>query len=169
MSKVVPDLRTEVQPHLRWMIKRDLPEVVNIERDSYPSPWLEADFLHELARRDCIGLVAELGDYIIGYAVYEFRKHRYVLTNVAVHPDYRRRGVATALINRLKAKMSTTQKPKISVDLRESNLAAQLLFKSAGFSAIKIIRGYYEDTDEDAYYMEFNLCPPKMRTSRKSR
>lgn len=143
--------------HIRWMIRRDIHEVLRIENISHPNPWTKEDFLETLRGRTTIGIVAEHPSGIVGYAVYELMKDRMMLINIAVDPHYRHEKIGTTLIMKMISKLSPYLRPKIVVELRESNLAAQLFFKANGFIATKVYRERYEDTGEDAYRMEYNI------------
>ena len=58
--------QTEIAVHIRWMIRRDMPEVLQIEAASFEFPWLEDDFIRCLRQRNCIGMVAEYDDRVVG-------------------------------------------------------------------------------------------------------
>ena len=78
--------RSATGVHIRWMIRRDMPEVMRTERASFEYSWTEDDFLRCLRQRNCIGMVAETGDSIIGFMIYELHKTRLHVLNFAVHP-----------------------------------------------------------------------------------
>lgn len=142
--------------HLRWMIRRDMPEVLEIEQFCFDSPWTEDDFLRCLRQRNCICMIAEYGDDqlgvgALGFMVYELHKSRLELLKLAVHPSVWRRGIGTAILDKLKSKTSHDRRRSLSVVARESNLPCHLFLRSQGFRATRILRGYYEDNDEDAY------------------
>lgn len=142
-----------LQPHVRWMIRRDLPEVLAIEAASFEFAWSEEDFLRALRQRNCIGMVAEInGDAVIGYMVYELHKYAIAITNMAVEPHFRRRGVGRAMVTKLKSKLSSHRRTSIDVLVRETNLAGQLFLRDCGFRAELVLPNHYEaDTDEAAY------------------
>ncbi|MCS7167576.1 MAG: ribosomal protein S18-alanine N-acetyltransferase [Gemmatales bacterium] len=142
---------------VRWMIKRDMPEVLAIEQASFDNPWSEEDFLNALRQRNCIGMVAETHDQLLGFIVYELQKSQMVVLNLAVHPQFRRQGIGRLMMERLISKLSQQRRNKITLQVRESNLPAQLFFKALGFQAIRVLRGYYSDTGEDAYVMQYRL------------
>ena len=75
-----------VPAHIRWMIRKDLPEVFAIELASFDCPWFELDFIRCMQQRNSIGMVADLGDRIAGYMIYELGRTRIRLLNFAVHP-----------------------------------------------------------------------------------
>jgi ribosomal-protein-alanine N-acetyltransferase len=149
------ELRQLSKAHIRWMIRRDMPEVLAIESDSFEYPWCENDFLRCLRQRNCIGMVAERGNEVVGFMIYELHKSRLHILNFAVSARYRRAGVGTQMIAKLLGKLSTDRRTRILLEVRETNLAAQLFFRASGFRAVSVLRQFYEDTPEDAYLMQF--------------
>lgn len=145
--------------HIRWMIRRDMPEVLRIEQDGFEWPWTEEDFLRCLRERNVIGMSAEHKDEVVGYMVYELHPRRLHIMNLAVHPDYRRQGVGRQMVAKLVGKLRDHRRTAVTVDVRETNLAAQLFFRRLYFRARKVLRGYFEDTGEDAYPMRYALPP----------
>lgn len=139
----------------RWMIRRDMPEVLTIERRSFAHFWTEEDFLACLHQRNCIGMVAEHEERIVGFMVYELLKSQLHVLNFAVCPTMRRKQVGAEMVGRLVNKLRQQQRTAIRVEVREANIAAQLFFRSQGFAATGILRGHYEDSSEDAYCMRF--------------
>ncbi|RLT10990.1 MAG: GNAT family N-acetyltransferase, partial [Planctomycetota bacterium] len=111
----------QLQVHIRWMIRRDMPEVLAIESGQESLPWMEDEFLKILRQRNCIGMVAEADDKIVGFMIYELNKHRLQILNFAVHPKYRRRGVASQMAAKLIGKLSSQRRTRISLHLRETN------------------------------------------------
>ena len=80
----------QVRVHIRWMIRRDMPEVLQTEQESFEFAWTEEDFLRCLRQRNCIGMVAEQGEKVVGFMIYELHKAKLHILNFAVHPSYRR-------------------------------------------------------------------------------
>lgn len=144
--------------HFRWMIRRDMPEVLAIEQSVFAAPWLENDFLERLRQRNCIGMVAEHDDQIVGFMLYELHRNHLRLLEFAVHPNRQRDGVGSAMADKLKSKLSNHRRVKIVEHVRETNLDAQRFFRSMGFKAVKIEREAFEDTGEDAYVMEYRIA-----------
>src|SRR5690348_3144654 len=66
--------KEQVRVHIRWMIRRDMPEVLQTEQHSFEFPWTEEDFLRCLRQRNCIGMVAEQGEKVVGFMIYELHK-----------------------------------------------------------------------------------------------
>jgi ribosomal-protein-alanine N-acetyltransferase len=143
--------------HIRWMIRRDMPEVLNIEQGSFEFPWSEEDFIRCLRQRNCIGMVAESENRIVGFMIYELHKNQLHILNFAVRPDYRRRTVGRQMAEKLIGKLSQQRRSRIVLEVRETNLAAQVFFKTLGFRAMSVLRDYYDDTTEDAYVMHYRL------------
>jgi ribosomal-protein-alanine N-acetyltransferase len=151
----VPTPKAQVRVHIRWMIRRDMPEVLAIEHASFDLPWCEEEFLRVLRQRNCIGMVAECGERVVGFMIYELHKTKLHVLNFAVHPEFRRQGVGHQMVAKLVGKLSGHRRTRIVVHARESNLAAHLFYKVQGFRATEVLRGYFEDTGEDAYVMQY--------------
>ncbi|MFO0936409.1 MAG: ribosomal protein S18-alanine N-acetyltransferase [Gemmataceae bacterium] len=146
-----------VRIHIRWMIRRDLADVMRTEVASFEYSWNEEDFLRCLRQRNCIGMVAEQGDRIVGFMIYELHKNKLNVLNFAVAPHVRRMGVGSQMCQKLLAKLQSHRRGKVTLAVRESNLPAQLFFKEHGFRANKVLKAYYEDSGEDAFSMEYRL------------
>jgi ribosomal-protein-alanine N-acetyltransferase len=137
------------------MIRRDMPEVLAIEQASHDYPWCEEEFLRVLRQRNCIGMVAEYGERVVGFMIYELHKSRLQVLNFAVSPEFRRMGVGHQMAGKLVGKLSSHRRTRINLMVRESNLEAQLFFRVEGFRATEVMREHYEDTGEDAYHMQY--------------
>ena len=158
--------------YCRWMVLKDFPAVLEIERMCFEFQWSEEDFRRCLAQRSVIGMVAEIPQQtrkraawggsitretpvVAGYAVYRLRETHLVLMNMAVLPAVQRRGIGSAMIRKLKAKLSTQRRTSIVTDVRDSNLDAQLFMRASEFRAVEVIRDAYEDTTEDAIVFRY--------------
>jgi ribosomal-protein-alanine N-acetyltransferase len=153
------------------MIRRDLPDVLLAERSSFEFPWTEDDFLRCLRQRNCIGMVAEMddppgfpppahpwahsGSRAVGFMIYELHKTRLHILNFAVHPHARGTGIGGQMVGKLVHKLTTHRRLKITLAVRERNLAAQTFFRRHDFRATRVLRNYYEDSGEDAFQMEY--------------
>jgi ribosomal-protein-alanine N-acetyltransferase len=142
---------------IRWLIRRDMPEVLDIEGGSFEFAWTEEDFLSCLRQRNCIGMVAEHDHRIFGFMIYELHKARLRILNFAVAPEARRHRVGAQMVQRLVDKLSQQRRKEILLEVRETNLHAQMFFKKQGFRAVHVLRGHYDDTTEDAYVMQYQL------------
>ena len=149
--------KEQLRVHIRWMIRRDMPEVLQTEQDSFEYAWTEEDFLRCLRQRNCIGMVAEQGEKVVGFMIYELHKAKLHILNFAVHPAFRRSGVGGQMVGKLISKLSSHRRTRITLEVRETNLAAQLFFRTQGFKAVRVLRGYYEDSGEDAFLMQYRL------------
>lgn len=157
------DQKEEVRVHIRWLIRKDMPEILAIEQESFKSPWTEEDFIRCLRQRNCIGMVAELtighDNPVVGFMIYELNKSHIQALNFAVAASHRRCGVGSQMVAKLIDKLSTQRRTRIRLEVRESNLPAQLFYRSQGFRAVSTLRNFYEDTPEDAYLMQYRHRP----------
>jgi len=146
-----------VKVHIRWMIRRDMQEVLAIENDGFEFPWSEEDFVRCLRQRNCIGMVAEVDDRVVGFMIYELHRTRLHVLNFCVAAGWQRRGIGGQMAGKLIAKLSLQRRTRITLEVRETNLPAQVFFRGQGFRAVSVLRDYYEDTPEDAYVMQFRF------------
>ena len=145
----------DLQLHIRWMIRRDMPEVLEIETESFEFPWTDEDFIRCLRQRNCIGMVAEAEGRVLGFMIYELHNTRIHLLNFAVASHGRRFGVGSRMVEKLVSKLSHQRRTRIALEVRETNLAAQLFFRQNGFRAVSVLKNFYEDSPEDAYVMQY--------------
>jgi ribosomal-protein-alanine N-acetyltransferase len=104
-------------------------------------------------------MVAEHGERVVGFMIYELHKTRLHILNFAVAKNMRMRGVGKQMADKLASKLSSQRRTRITLEVRETNLPAQLFFKKVGFKATNVLRSYYEDSPEDAYVMQFQCTP----------
>jgi ribosomal-protein-alanine N-acetyltransferase len=149
--------KEQVRVHIRWMIRRDMPEVLQTEQDSFEYSWTEEDFLRCLRQRNCIGMVAEQGEKVVGFMIYELHKSKLHILNFAVHPSHRRCHVGCQMVAKLISKLSSHRRTRITLEVRETNLTAQLFFRSQSFKAVRVLRNFYEDSGEDAFLMQYRI------------
>ncbi|WP_165251276.1 GNAT family N-acetyltransferase [Paludisphaera soli] len=135
--------------HIRWMIRRDLPAVLAIDA-GLREPWTEDEFLRRLRERNCIGLVAERGDEVVGFAIYRLRPGCLQVNRLAVHPEHRRRGVGRKILEKLRGKVDGDRRRFLSMWVRESDADAVRFLAAMGLRA-RLERDIYSDPDEDAY------------------
>jgi ribosomal-protein-alanine N-acetyltransferase len=153
------DQKQEVRVHIRWLIQRDMSEVLAIEHESFEFPWLDEDFIRCLRQRNCIGMVAEHEGRVVGFMIYELHKTRIHVLNFAVAAAHRRCGVGSQMGAKLIGKLSSQRRTRVTLEVRETNLAAQLFFRANGFRAVSVLRQFYQDTPEDAYLMQYRHRP----------
>lgn len=130
--------------HVRWALRRDLPALAAIAAESHLVPWSASDFLSALRVRACISLVAECGDDVCGYLVYELHPSHLRILNTAVMPAARRRGVGTALVDRLKFKVCAHRRTRAVAAVWDGDLSAHLFFRAQGFRAAAVADEHYE-------------------------
>lgn len=147
--------KTKTEVHIRWMIRRDMAETLSIERASFEFPWYEEDFIRCLRQRNCISMCAEHDERVVGFMIYELHKWFLHVLNFAVAEDMRHQSVGQQMVDKLKSKLSSQRRERIDLEIRETNLPAQLFFKAQGFRATKVVEDYYDDSPEDAYVMQY--------------
>jgi len=143
---------------IRWITRRDMISVQNIEEESFEFPWSEDDFNKCMRQHTYSGMVATLDDHVVGYMIYELHPQRLNLLNFAVDTAVRRSGVGTAMAERLISKLAINNRNRITLTINETNLPAQLFFKRLGFKAVKILPKFFKCLGRDAYVMEFRIA-----------
>ena len=147
---------------IRWMIRRDMPQVLRIERESFAVPWTDADFLRELRDRNVIGLVAATAaDRVLGFMVYRAAKTHYVVRNLAIAREFRRQGIGSAMIGRLTSKLSPDRRRQVITMVEEANLDAQLFFRACGGRCEEIAAQPWDGSDLDGYVFRFRVREPE--------
>jgi [ribosomal protein S18]-alanine N-acetyltransferase len=144
-----------VNLELRRLHARDLDTVDTIERASYPTPWSRSMFAAELRKPSglAIGAYAEETGELVGYAFVSRYVDAWHVMNVAVAPEFRRRGIATELLELVFALTAADQRRGYTLEVRVSNVEAIRLYERLGFEARGIRRAYYTDNREDALIM----------------
>ena len=146
-----------LQLHVRWMIRRDMAEVLEVEQEAFEFPWSDEDFTRCMRQRNCIGMVAEMADSVVAFMIYELHRSRLHVLNFAVRRSHRRLGIGTQMMEKLTGKLTPERRSRIVLEVRERNLPAQLFFRSLGYRAISVLKDFYQDTTEDAYLMQYAL------------
>jgi ribosomal-protein-alanine N-acetyltransferase len=140
---------------LRRLELRDLSEIEEIERSSYPTPWSRSMFASELSKPSsmCLGAFDADTGKLVGYLVISRYVDAWHVMNVAVRPDRRRQGIASLLMNRLFDLTSGRGRRGYTLEVRVSNAGAIKLYEGLGFRPRGVRRGYYTDNREDALIM----------------
>jgi ribosomal-protein-alanine N-acetyltransferase len=147
---------------IRWMIDRDLHQIVPIEQSSFEFPWSYEELYACKWQRNIVPLVAEIGDLIVAYMFYELHKSYFGVPSIAVHPDFRRQGIGRKMVTRLINRIpKTRRRRRIKLEVRETNVPAQLFYSNLGFRATKVLRKRYFETGEDAYEMVYECRASK--------
>jgi [ribosomal protein S18]-alanine N-acetyltransferase len=135
----------------------DLDEVMAIERTSFRFPWSSGFFLQELQVACARSILAEIEGQIVGYVLFWLLPGAIDIHNIAVHIDYRRRGIARLLLGKVVAEARNHLSLRVMLEVRKSNLPAQKLYQSLGFLTTGVRKGYYSDDGEDALAMSLEL------------
>ncbi len=149
------------QLNIRPMVHDDIHDVMLIEVSSFASPWGRQHFLDELANPDIsIPLVAEYGKKIIAYAVLWIILDECHLANIAVSPDYRKKGIAGFFLGHIRQKALEKKCTRIMLEVRKSNHDAIRLYERFHFYRVGVRKHYYHDgfmQTEDAILMDLDL------------
>ncbi len=135
------------------MRPEDLAAVLAIERASFPSAWSADSYLRELRNASSHYFVARLRGEVIGYAGMWVIGDEAHVSTIAVRADRRLQGLGERLMHHLMAVARRYQAAYMTLEVRESNLAAQALYRKLGFQAASIRPRYYGDTGEDGMVM----------------
>lgn len=131
-----------------------LDEILKIEQVSFPTPWSKQAFLSEINDNALAYYwVSVLNDLIIGYGGMWIILDEAHVTNVAVHPGFRGRGVGRGIMTHLIGQALVLGAFKMTLEVRPSNLAAFHLYEKMGFNIAGRRKGYYTDTKEDGIIM----------------
>ena len=125
-------------------------QVAALEKLCFADPWSEMSIASELQNLWSYWLVALEDDRVIGYVGSQSSIDEADIMNVAVHPDFRRQGIAEALINRLVADLKERDIHALLLEVRVSNTPAITLYEKLGFSQVGRRKNYYHNPKEDA-------------------
>ena len=131
-----------------------LGDIMRIEKLSFTTPWSKQAFLSEMLDNDrAYYLVAKVNDRAVGYIGVWLIAGEGHITNVAVHPDYRGKGIGNLLMMAIEHLAKARGAARMTLEVRVSNDIAQGLYRKLGYIAAGIRRRYYRDNDEDAIIM----------------
>jgi [ribosomal protein S18]-alanine N-acetyltransferase len=142
---------TATKTSIRSLTYSDLPQVIAIERRSFPTPWSLAMFVLEISKPSSVCLAAVENGAIVGYLVCSRYDRVWHLMNIAVDPVARRRGVGHRLLEALFERAG--QDESYTLEVRTSNAPAIRLYERYGFRSAGTRPRYYQDTGEDAMIM----------------
>jgi ribosomal-protein-alanine N-acetyltransferase len=140
------------------MTLQDLDDVLAIEQASFKTPWSRGAFRYELTQnRVARSTVVRAEGKVVGYlCLWEIGREIHI-TNIAVDPDWRRRGIARTLIGDMLEGARQRGITQVFLEVRPNNVEALGLYERFGFRVIGRRKGYYVDTGEDALVMEASL------------
>ncbi len=134
-----------------------LPQIQRIEQQSFSVPWTEQMLRMQLQPDSHVFLTAEAEGGVVGYIGMMYVLDEGDISNVAVHPDVRRRGVADALLDALQARARALLLSFLTLEVRQSNAPAVALYEKHGYRIAGRRRNYYEKPTEDALLMTLTL------------
>ena len=125
-------------------------QIAQLEKICFSDPWSERSIASELDNKLAFWLVAVEGDTVAGYIGSQTVMDETDMMNVAVHPDFRRRGIAEALVTGLVEELKNKGSHCLTLEVRASNAPAIALYEKLGFSEIGRRKNYYRNPREDA-------------------
>lgn len=151
--------------HFADMEVRHLGAVLEIERRSFPTPWSERAFVSELTQNAYAHyLVALEGSRVVGYAGMWLILDEAHITNIAIHPAERGRGLGDLVLTELERRAAAHGCRRTTLEVRPSNANARALYAKHGYVARGRRPGYYSDTHEDAIIMWKDSLTPASPT-----
>ena len=136
------------------MKEKDIDEVLQLEKLCFPVPWSRDAFRMEVEQNQCARYyVVRENNLLIGYGGMWLILDEAHITNIAVHPEHRRKGVGRLLMETLMEEAARLNMERMTLEVRVSNTAAITLYKSLGFEEGGIRKGYYSNDREDALIM----------------
>ncbi len=139
---------------IRPITSDDIDAVWDIEKMCFSVPWSRQSFVLEVEKNKCARyVVAEHSGAVVGYGGMWLIVDEAHITNIAVHPLFRRRGIGEAILKALMAEAHRMGIDRMTLEVRASNIPAQNLYKKLGFVEVGVRKGYYSDNNEDAIIM----------------
>ena len=140
--------------YIRKMTLEDIPAIVALDQVSFSLPWPERSFRFELTDNAASrSWVAEVEGRVVGMIVGWMLVDELHIATIATHPDYRRQGIGSKLLLHTLLKAMDEGAQSSFLEVRESNLAAQEMYRKFGYEMVGRRRRYYRDNDEDAILM----------------
>ena len=135
---------------IKEMNASHVPQIAELERICFHDPWSENSIATELRNPLACWLVAVDGELVVGYVGSQTVMDMSDMMNIAVHPDFRRKGIAQMLVERLVDALKARQSFSLMLEVRASNVRAQALYKKMGFQQVGLRKNYYRNPKEDA-------------------
>lgn len=149
---------------IRPMRHEDIPRVMEIERECFPTPWHESAYITELSNRSAYYVVACTEGKVVGYAGMWLIMDEAHITTLGVAKQFRRLRIGERILVALLDESIRRGIRRATLEVRQSNTVAQKLYTKYGFTPAAIRRGYYTDNNEDAVVMWIdNLNNPDFR------
>ncbi len=125
-------------------------QIAELEKMCFNDPWSEKSVASELHNSLSLWLIALDGDRVTGYVGSQSVLGESDMMNIAVHPDYRRQGIAEKLVNSLVAALKERGNHSLMLEVRVSNESARKLYEKLGFQQVGLRKNYYRNPREDA-------------------
>ena len=125
-------------------------QVAELEKICFADPWSERSVASELTNPLSCWLVAEVDGRVAGYIGSQTVLDESDMMNVAVHPDFRRKGIAESLVNALAEALKQRESRCLTLEVRASNEPAKALYEKLGFVQVGLRKNYYRNPREDA-------------------
>ena len=140
---------------IRAMSESDLDEIIAIEKKSFADPWSQRLFRETLLFPHSVNFVLESpGGEVVGYLNLYLIAQEGHLLNLAIHPAWRRQGLATAMLAHTIQYLRQRQALQLFLEVREKNQSAIRLYRKLGFEVVGKRKKYYAETNEDALVMQ---------------
>jgi len=141
--------------YVTLMQQKDLDDIMEIEASSFTDAWTKAGFEESLNQPYAKMYTARMADTVVGYCcMYHFFDEGEII-NVAIHPNWRQRGLGSRMLKHLIEEGMQMGVKRFVLDVRESNVSAQKLYESAGFKKIVLQKRFYDTPVEDGWLMEY--------------
>ncbi|MBU4254345.1 MAG: ribosomal protein S18-alanine N-acetyltransferase [Acidobacteria bacterium] len=153
---ILKEKDSDEQFYFRRMVESDIPDILVIERYSFPNPWKPAAFVGEVHNSPIshpMVLVSRAENNIVGYVIYWQIKEEVQINNIALHPNFRGRGLGTIMMKYVFERVTLNGARYIILEVRPSNTTALHLYEKFGFSVLGVRKGYYINPAEDALVM----------------
>jgi len=135
------------------MKEEDIDSVLEISSLSFSTPWSKDSYIQELTNPIARYLVAKIDNKIVGFVGTWIVLDESHITNIAVHPNYRKQGIGSSLLEAFLKYCKSQGCIAFTLEVRNSNKAARTLYEKYNFKQEGVRKGYYEDTKEDAIIM----------------
>ena len=135
---------------IELMTADHVPQIAELEKICFNDPWSEKSIASELDNRLSLWLVAMDGDRVAGYVGSQSVLGETDMMNIAVHPDFRRRGIAEELVMKLVEELKVRGNHSLMLEVRVSNDPARKLYDKMGFQQVGLRKNYYRNPKEDA-------------------
>lgn len=149
----------ESKMYIRWMIRRDMAEVMNIEQGSYHFPWREDTFIDALRERNVIGMVAEQNERVVGFMIYALHRRFLRVMNMAVHPEHRNDGVGKAMLDKLIHKLSDDRRTAMGLVISPFNDNALQFFLNKGMVLQHWKHNAFDEPAQPGMILRYDIRP----------